>query len=218
VHHFARQLASPFPRLAAVSARTSRIEIGTAVIDMRYEKPLYMAEDTGAADIIAGGRLQLGISSGSPEQVIAGWRYFGYARWEGETDADMGRRHAGVFYALLQGKVFGEPNRRPMFRNAPGLLVSEKDRAYFGHGGADDEDQIGFIAESETVDLRSELCCGTTRAVWPRASALIGVRVTNLRSTSAERLCRYRVATDSPGGMPVRPIYACCDTAPIRPP
>ena len=79
VHHFARQLGSPFPLLAAVGARTSRIEIGTAVIDMRYENPMYMAEDAGAADIIAGGRLQLGISRGSPEQVIDGWRYFGYA-------------------------------------------------------------------------------------------------------------------------------------------
>ena len=78
VHHFARQLASPFPLLAAIGAKTSRIEIGTAVIDMRYENPLYMAEDAGAADIISGGRLQLGISRGSPEQVIDGWRYFGY--------------------------------------------------------------------------------------------------------------------------------------------
>ena len=80
VHHFARQLGSPFPLLAAVGAKTKRIEIGTAVIDMRYENPLYMAEDAGAADIIAGRRLQLGISRGSPEQVIDGWRYFGYPR------------------------------------------------------------------------------------------------------------------------------------------
>src|SRR5690606_38932891 len=36
VHHFARQLASPFPLLAAIGARTKRIEIGTAVIDMPY--------------------------------------------------------------------------------------------------------------------------------------------------------------------------------------
>jgi alkanesulfonate monooxygenase SsuD/methylene tetrahydromethanopterin reductase-like flavin-dependent oxidoreductase (luciferase family) len=70
VHHFAQQLGSPFPLLAAVGARTSRIEIGTAVIDMRYENPHYMAEDAGAADLIAKGRLQLGISRGSPEQVI----------------------------------------------------------------------------------------------------------------------------------------------------
>src|SRR6201995_2191385 len=97
VHHFARQLASPFPLLAAIGARTNRIEIGTGVIDMRYENPLYMAEDAGAADLISKGRLQLGISRGSPEQVIDGWRYFGYAPAGGETDADMARRHADVF-------------------------------------------------------------------------------------------------------------------------
>ncbi len=78
VHHFARQLSSPFPLLAAVGAKTSRIEIGTGVIDMRYENPLYMAEDAGAADLIANGRLQLGLSRGSPEQVIEGYRYFGF--------------------------------------------------------------------------------------------------------------------------------------------
>src|SRR5476649_941943 len=110
VHHFARQLASPFPLLAAVGARTKHIEIGTAVIDMRYENPCYMAEDSGAADIIAGGRLQLGISRGSPEQVIDGWRHFCYSLGKGETDADMGRRHAQEFLALLDGKGFAKPN------------------------------------------------------------------------------------------------------------
>src|SRR5213083_3416673 len=88
VHHFAKQLGSPFPLLAAVGARTSRIEIGTAVIDMRYENPFYMVEDSGSADLISGGRLQLGISRGSPEQVGDGWRHFGYQPAEGESDAD----------------------------------------------------------------------------------------------------------------------------------
>ena len=125
VHHFARQLASPFPLLAAVGARTKRIEIGTAVIDMRYENPLYMAEDAGAADLIAGGRLQLGISRGSPEQVIDGFRYFGYAPAEGETDADMARQHAEVFLQVLKGEGFAQPNPRPMFPNPPGLLRPE---------------------------------------------------------------------------------------------
>src|SRR5690606_36608885 len=94
VHHFAAHMASPFPLLSAIGAKTSKIEIGTGVIDMRYENPLYLVEDEGAADLIAGGRLQLGISRGSPEQVIDGWRYFGYDLAEGETDADMGRRKA----------------------------------------------------------------------------------------------------------------------------
>jgi alkanesulfonate monooxygenase SsuD/methylene tetrahydromethanopterin reductase-like flavin-dependent oxidoreductase (luciferase family) len=125
VHHFARQLASPFPLLAAVGARTRRIEIGTAVIDMRYENPLYMAEDAGAADLISGGRLQLGISRGSPEQVIDGWRYFGFRPGEGEGSAEMARRHAEVFLDMLRGEGFAEPNPRPMFPNPPGLLRLE---------------------------------------------------------------------------------------------
>src|SRR3982074_790147 len=140
VHHFARQLGSPFPLLAAVGAKTSRIEIGTAVIDMRYENPLYMAEDAGAADLIAGGRLQLGISRGSPEQVVDGWRYFGFQPAEGQTDADMGRRHAEVFLDLLRGEGFAQPNPRPMFPNPPGLLRLEphseglRDRIWWGAG------------------------------------------------------------------------------------
>ncbi|MGN8019619.1 LLM class flavin-dependent oxidoreductase [Phyllobacterium sp. 22229] len=125
VHHFARQLASPFPLLSAIGAKTKNIEIGTAVIDMRYENPFYMAEDAGAADLISNGRLQLGLSRGSPEQVIDGWRYFGYQPDDGATDADMGRQHAEVFLGLLSGKGFAEPNPRPMFPNPPGLLRLE---------------------------------------------------------------------------------------------
>ncbi|QCI63239.1 LLM class flavin-dependent oxidoreductase [Phreatobacter stygius] len=125
VHHFAQQLASPFPLLAAVGAKTNRIEIGTGVIDMRYENPFYMVEDAGAADLISNGRLQLGISRGSPEQVIDGWRYFGHVPEEGQSDADMGRRHAEVFLDLLKGEGFARPNPRPMFPNPPGLLRLE---------------------------------------------------------------------------------------------
>lgn len=138
VHHFARQLASPFPLLAAVGARTRKIEIGTAVIDMRYENPHYMAEDAGAADLIAGGRLQLGISRGSPEQVIDGWKYFGQTPAEGENDADMARRNAEKFLGLLRGNGFAQPNPRPMFSNPPGLLRLEpfseglRDRIWWG--------------------------------------------------------------------------------------
>lgn len=125
VHHFARQLSSPFPLLAAAGAKTRHIEIGTGVIDMRYENPLYMAESAAGADLIAGGRLQLGISRGSGEQVNEGWRYFGYEPADGETDADMARHHTTVLLNVLGGAGFAEPNPRPMFPNPPGLLRVE---------------------------------------------------------------------------------------------
>jgi alkanesulfonate monooxygenase SsuD/methylene tetrahydromethanopterin reductase-like flavin-dependent oxidoreductase (luciferase family) len=162
VHHFARQLGSPFPLLAAVGAKTKRIEIGTAVIDMRYENPLYMVEDAGAADIIAGGRLQLGISRGSPEQVIDGWRYFGYAPPEGKTDADLARHHTEVLLEALRGKGFAQPNSRPMFPNPPGLLRVEpyseglRDRIWWGAGSnatASWAAKLGMNLQSSTLKI-----------------------------------------------------------------
>lgn len=157
VHHFARQLSSPFPLLAAVGARTSRIEIGTGVIDMRYENPLYMVEDAGAADLISGGRLQLGISRGSPEQVIEGWRHFGYAPRDGQTDADMGRHHAEIFLQLLQGEGFAKSNPSPMFPNPPGLLRLEphsqdlRERIWWGSAS----DATAIWAAEKGMNLQS---------------------------------------------------------------
>lgn len=160
VHHFARQHASPFPLLAAIGARTSRIEIGTGVIDMRYENPFYMAEDAGAADLISRGRLQLGLSRGSPEQVIEGWRHFGYAPEPGETDADMARRRTETFLKLMEGEGFAAPSPHPMFPNPPGLLRLEpfsaglRDRIWWG--AASDATavwaaQLGMHLQSSTL-------------------------------------------------------------------
>ena len=141
VHHYARQLGSPFPLLSAIGAKTSRIEIGTGVIDMRYENPLYMAEDSAAADLISEGRLQLGVSRGSPEQVVDGWRYFGYGAPEGMTMADVARANTETYLKVIDGARFAEPSPHPMFPNPfPGPLGIEpqspglRQRIWWGAG------------------------------------------------------------------------------------
>jgi alkanesulfonate monooxygenase SsuD/methylene tetrahydromethanopterin reductase-like flavin-dependent oxidoreductase (luciferase family) len=200
VHHFARQLASPFPLLAAAGARTRKIEIGTAVIDMRYENPHYMAEDAGAADLIAGGRLQLGISRGSPEQVIDGWRYFGYRTAEGENDADMGRRHATEFLELLPGQGFAKPNPHPMFPNPPGLLRLEphseglRDRIWWGaasNATAEWAARLGmnlqtstlkFDETGEALHIQQASQIRSFRAAWKQAGHARTPRVSVSRS------------------------------------
>jgi alkanesulfonate monooxygenase SsuD/methylene tetrahydromethanopterin reductase-like flavin-dependent oxidoreductase (luciferase family) len=139
VHHFARQLASPFPLLAAVAARTSRIEMGTAVVDMRYENPLYMAEEAAATDLISGGRLQLGISRGSPEPARDGAAAFGHVPAQGENAADMARRHTAIFRHAVAGAgvapadpqyAGGATGLLPVQPNSPGLA----ERIWWGAG------------------------------------------------------------------------------------
>jgi alkanesulfonate monooxygenase SsuD/methylene tetrahydromethanopterin reductase-like flavin-dependent oxidoreductase (luciferase family) len=203
VHHFAQQLASPFPLLAAVGAKTRKIEIGTAVIDMRYENPHYMAEDAGAADLISGGRLQLGISRGSPEQVIDGWRYFGYSPKNGEDDAAMGRRHTEEFLELLRGKGFARPNPRPMFPNPPGLLRLEpyseglRDRIWWGSasnatavwaaklGMNMQTSTLKFDETGEPLHIQQAAQIRAFRAVWKEAGHARTPRISVSRSIFA---------------------------------
>ena len=113
VHHFDQQQATPYPLLSAIAAKTERIELGTGVIDMRYENPLYMAELAAMADLIAAGRLQLGVSRGSPESVIRGFESFGYYPAEGENESDMARRHLDIFLKAIEGEGMAPSARVP---------------------------------------------------------------------------------------------------------
>jgi alkanesulfonate monooxygenase SsuD/methylene tetrahydromethanopterin reductase-like flavin-dependent oxidoreductase (luciferase family) len=64
--HFEPFLTSPMTFFAAAAQRTSRIHFGTAVLGMRYEDPIRLAEDASTVDLLSGGRVELGISTGIP--------------------------------------------------------------------------------------------------------------------------------------------------------
>lgn len=153
VHHFAQQQMSPFPLLAAAGARTSRIELGTGVIDMRYENPLYMAEEAAMVDLIAGNeRLQLGISRGSPETVVHGFAHFGYLPAEGEDEAAMARRHTQLFREAISGRGIAQsasvPGQlEPVSPQSPGLAR----RIWWGAGSR----ETALWAAREGMNLMS---------------------------------------------------------------
>jgi alkanesulfonate monooxygenase SsuD/methylene tetrahydromethanopterin reductase-like flavin-dependent oxidoreductase (luciferase family) len=155
VHHFARQLSSPFPLLTAIGVATSRIEIGTGVIDMRYENPLYMAETASAADLLAGGRLQLGLSRGSPEPAWHGAEAFGYS-----IGHDEAREKTALFRQAIGGAgvVPADVGGRPgdimlaVQPQSPGLA----DRIWWGSGSRDTAvwaGEQGFNLMSSTLLL-----------------------------------------------------------------
>ncbi|MBO2989273.1 LLM class flavin-dependent oxidoreductase [Leucobacter tardus] len=146
VHHFARQAASPIPLLTAMAARTRRIEVGTGVIDMRYENPLYFAEEAAALDYLADGRIALGVSRGSPETALRGYEAFGYTGSADPRGADIARDHFSRFMEAIAGEtvVDSDPQMGPAGRLAieprsPGL----RDRIWWGAGSIDTAEWTG---------------------------------------------------------------------------
>ena len=149
VHHFARQQASPMPLLAAIAARTRSIEVGTGVIDMRYENPLYLAEEAAALDLISDGRLALGVSRGSPETVVRGYEAFGYTGSDDPRGADIARDHFELFLRAIEGEGLAERDASSPFGGGTGLQRIEphspglRSRVWWGAGNRDSAEWAG---------------------------------------------------------------------------
>ena len=149
VHHFERQAAAPIPVLSAIAARTSRIEVGTGVIDMRYENPLYLAEELGALDLLSDQRIAIGISRGSPETAVRGYEAFGYTGAQDPRGGDIAREKFATFLAAIQGAgmVDADPQRAPQGTrlpvqpHAPGLI----DRIWWGSGTRETAEWVGKL-------------------------------------------------------------------------
>jgi alkanesulfonate monooxygenase SsuD/methylene tetrahydromethanopterin reductase-like flavin-dependent oxidoreductase (luciferase family) len=151
VHHFARQQASPMPLLAAIAATTKRIEVGTGVIDMRYENPLYLAEEAAAVDLISDGRLALGVSRGSPESVVRGYETFGYTGSEDPRGADIAREHFALFLRAVEGEGLAERDAHSPFGGGTGLQRIEphspglRSRIWWGAGNSESAAWAGTV-------------------------------------------------------------------------
>ena len=151
VHHFARQQSSPMPLLAAIAARTKRIEIGTGVIDMRYENPLYLAEEAAAVDLLSDGRLALGVSRGSPESVVRGYEAFGYTGSRDPRGADLAREHFDTFLRAIEGEGMAQRDPDSPFGGGVGPQRIEphspglRSRVWWGAGNSDSAAWAGRI-------------------------------------------------------------------------
>jgi alkanesulfonate monooxygenase SsuD/methylene tetrahydromethanopterin reductase-like flavin-dependent oxidoreductase (luciferase family) len=201
VHHFARQQSSPMPLLAAIAARTDHIEVGTGVIDMRYENPLHLAEEAASVDLISGGRLALGVSRGSPETVVRGYETFGYAGSEDPRGADLAREHFDLFLRAIDGEGLAERDASsPFGTGASGLQRIEphspglRSRVWWGAGNRDSAEWAGRVgvnlmsstllteADGTPFDLLQAQQIDAFRAAWRGAGHQGEPRVSVSRS------------------------------------
>lgn len=151
VHHFATQQSAPFPLLSAIAARTERIEVGTGVIDLRYENPLYLAEETASLDLISDGRLALGMSRGSPETALRGYETFGYTSSKDPRGGDIAREKFELFLRAIDGEGVAPADPRTTGASPLGskLLRIEphspglRNRIWWGSGNRESAEWVG---------------------------------------------------------------------------
>ncbi len=148
VHHFEQTMNSPFPLLSAMAAVTERLHVGTGVIDMRYENPLYMAEAAATTDLLSRGRLQLGVSRGSPEPAIDGQAQFGYELGDGETWSDHARAKVDRFLRAVDGEPMAHSELTKSTGSGADLAVQPqspglRERIWWGSGGTDSARWVG---------------------------------------------------------------------------
>lgn len=110
--HLERGVASAATFLAAASQRTSRIGLGTGVIQLGYETPFRLAEDLATVDVLSGGRLQVGVSAGAPghASILAGQLFGGDLK-----SIDFSHARAAELREHLRSEFLG---------NADALVVS----------------------------------------------------------------------------------------------
>lgn len=139
VHHFDESHSTPYPLLAAMAARTTSLDLGTGVVDLRYENPLALAELAASVDLISAGRLQLGISRGSPENAVDGQAAFGYKLTPGEDWGEVTRHTADRFLQAISAVPMARSHTAqarnasadlPVRPQSPGL----RERIWWGAG------------------------------------------------------------------------------------
>ena len=154
--HFDNYMAAPLVYLPVVAQHTERIELGTAIIGMRYESPILMAEQAGTADLLTGGRLHLGLGTG-----MGGFdAVFEQAPSDRHVQA---RTTLKRFVQGIRGEVVGTTEDAGLLPDGVELTVSPHsptlvDRVWYGAGSIESAE---FVASQGLALMTSTILAGS---------------------------------------------------------
>jgi probable F420-dependent oxidoreductase len=147
-----RRVLDPIGALTFAAARSTRIRLGVAVVNLPFVSPAYLAKQAATLDILSGGRFDLGLGTGwQREEFIAsgvslerrGARAEEYLAALHTLWADEVSSFEGEFYTIAPSRMAPKPVQKP---GPPVLLGGSADAALkrAGRLGA------GWISRSAT--------------------------------------------------------------------
>jgi probable F420-dependent oxidoreductase len=117
-----QSVLDPMVALGFAAARTSRIRLGVALVNLPFVSPALLAKQAASVDVLSGGRLDLGLGIGwLPEEFTASGastarrgarteEYLAVLRtlWDDEISS-----FDGEFYTIPAGRQYPKPVQRP---------------------------------------------------------------------------------------------------------
>mgnify|MGYP001182233174 FL=1 len=187
--------------LAAASQRTSRIQLGSAVIQIGYESPFRLAEDLSMVDVLSRGRLNVGLSAGTPPHTHLIAHLVHDGDW---TQHDLGHARILRFRDHLRGDYLGDeetvvatpfgPQRPRLQPHAAGLI----DRLWYGGGS-----------------LRSARWAGENGLNLLTGNVISGEGTDDFHTAQLNLVTAYRDALgDRPGRVALGRVIVPTDSAP----
>jgi probable F420-dependent oxidoreductase len=153
-----RSVLDPMVALGFAAARTSRIRLGVAIINLPFVSPAYLAKQATTVDVLSGGRLDLGLGIGwMPEEFAAaggstarrGPRTEEYLAVLRTLWADEVSSHRGEFYTIPAGRQDPRPVQRQSYGAGPPVLLGGMSRPAM--------ERAGRIAEGWITSSRADL-------------------------------------------------------------
>jgi probable F420-dependent oxidoreductase len=167
-----RSVLDPMVALGFAAARTSRIRLGVAIVNLPFVSPAYLAKQATTVDVLSGGRLDLGLGIGwMPEEFAAtggstarrGARTEEYLAVLRTLWADEVSSHRGEFYTIPAGRQDPRPVQRQRNGAGPPLLLGGMSRPAM--------ERAGRIADGWITSSRADLTKISEAAAVIRSAA-----------------------------------------------
>jgi probable F420-dependent oxidoreductase len=184
--HLVPELLDPFPSLAAAASATTRLRVGTFVVNNDLRHPVLLAREASTLDLLSDGRFELGLGAGHMESE---YLEAGIPFERGRVRVERLAESVEVLKTLLAGEecTFDGSHYQLRDHRVPAPVQKPRPPLLIGGNGprlhelaAREADAVGFVGFSHRQG-------GREAVLDDFGSEALGRQVANVRAAAGER-------------------------------